>query len=178
MKSILLAGAMTLAIAGGAQAATFGRYECTMNCSGHEAGYAWAIAKNIVSEIECERIVLDAPNRTSFYEGCLTWVEDQQLVVSPKLPAQRDPTSPQRSGADSGPLWPLPLAAAVLVVAAWGFRFAPALKRWKQTPSAPVKPWKELSAFDKALLGSAVIYLLLFVGLFIIGGVAIAMVAS
>jgi hypothetical protein len=76
MKAILLASAMTLAVDGSAQTATFGGYECTIDCSGHKAGYEWAEAKDIVSETECEAIVLRAPNRTSFYEGCLAYVED------------------------------------------------------------------------------------------------------
>jgi len=76
MKSILLAGAMTLAIVGNVQAATFSGYECTMDCSGHKAGYEWAKTKDILSETECEAIVRRAPNRTSFYEGCLAYVED------------------------------------------------------------------------------------------------------
>jgi hypothetical protein len=50
MKAILLASAMTLAVVGSAQTATFGGYECTIDCSGHKAGYEWAEAKDIVSE--------------------------------------------------------------------------------------------------------------------------------
>jgi hypothetical protein len=170
MKRILLAGAMTLAIVGGAQAATFGGYECTKDCSGHWAGYEWAIAKDIVSKTQCEAIVLRAPKRTSFYEGCLTYVEGRVLL-------QDYPRSnPQRFRADNGPLWPLPLAAAVIIGAAWLFRFAPALKRWKRDRAARAKTWKEkvlpdgkLSAFDKVLFGSVAMFLLLFIA----GAVAI-----
>jgi hypothetical protein len=73
---LLLALASCQAPLRSAEAATFGGYECTIDCSGHRAGYEWAEAKGIVSETECETIVLRAPNRTSFYEGCLAYVED------------------------------------------------------------------------------------------------------
>jgi hypothetical protein len=55
---------------------TFGGYECTDDCSGHKAGYEWAEAKGITDEADCENILVRAPNRTSFYEGCMTYVED------------------------------------------------------------------------------------------------------
>ena len=59
-----------------AQGGTFGGYECTLDCSGHQAGYQWAESHNITDESECERILERAPNRISFYEGCMTYVED------------------------------------------------------------------------------------------------------
>ena len=54
---------------------TFGGYECTDNCSGHKAGYEWAEAKGITDEEQCEGILVTAPNRTSFYQGCKAYVE-------------------------------------------------------------------------------------------------------
>ena len=59
-----------------ANAQTFGGYECTDDCSGHKAGYEWAEAKGITDEEQCEDILVTAPNRTSFYEGCMAYVED------------------------------------------------------------------------------------------------------
>jgi hypothetical protein len=59
-----------------AAARTFSGYECTVDCSGHKAGYEWAEARAIVNESECERILRRSPNRISFYEGCLAYVED------------------------------------------------------------------------------------------------------
>lgn len=50
----------------------FGGYECTDDCSGHSAGYRWAEAHNITNESNCP---LNG-NATSFYEGCLAYVED------------------------------------------------------------------------------------------------------
>ena len=54
----------------------FGGYDCTDDCSGHKAGYEWAESKNISDEIQCEAILRRSPNATSFYEGCLVYVED------------------------------------------------------------------------------------------------------
>jgi hypothetical protein len=60
----------------GAAARTFGGYECTVDCSGHQAGYEWAEQKGITEESQCDQILRTSPNRTSFYEGCMTYVED------------------------------------------------------------------------------------------------------
>ena len=71
-------GAVTIFafLATAAVARTFGGYECTLDCSGHKAGYEWAEGKGITDERQCAQILVTAPNRTSFYEGCLTYVED------------------------------------------------------------------------------------------------------
>lgn len=55
---------------------TFGGYECTVDCSGHKAGYEWAEQKGITSTRACENVLLKYPNRTSFSEGCMAFVED------------------------------------------------------------------------------------------------------
>ncbi len=55
-----------------AEAETFGGHECTVDCSGHAAGYRWAEAHNITNESDCP---LNG-NATSFYEGCLVYVDD------------------------------------------------------------------------------------------------------
>jgi hypothetical protein len=59
-----------------AMAREFGGNECTVDCSGHKAGYEWAESKNITDETKCDGILRRSPNRTSFYEGCVTYVED------------------------------------------------------------------------------------------------------
>jgi hypothetical protein len=59
-----------------ALARAFGGYECTVDCSGHKAGYDWAETGGNVTEADCEAILLRWPNRNSFYEGCLAYVED------------------------------------------------------------------------------------------------------
>ena len=68
---VIFNGLMTAAVA-----QTFGGYECTVDCSGHKAGYEWAESKGITDEDQCEGILDTAPNRTSFYEGCMAYVED------------------------------------------------------------------------------------------------------
>ena len=59
-----------------ALARTFGGYECTVDCSGHKAGYDWAEAGGNVMEADCEAILLRWPNGNSFYEGCLAYVDE------------------------------------------------------------------------------------------------------
>jgi hypothetical protein len=59
-----------------AEARTFGDYECTDDCSGHKAGYEWAEVRNTTNEARCEAILRRWPNRNSYYEGCLVYVED------------------------------------------------------------------------------------------------------
>ena len=76
MKKILVAAMILADIATVAVARTFGGYECTIDCSGHKAGYEWAEDKGITNKSQCDQILVSSPNRTSFYEGCLTYVED------------------------------------------------------------------------------------------------------
>lgn len=49
---------------------TFNGYDCTDDCSGHEAGYEWAEDKDIYDESDC------GGNSNSFIEGCLSYVEE------------------------------------------------------------------------------------------------------
>ncbi len=49
---------------------SFGGYECTEDCSGHEAGYAWAEENGISDEYDCDG------NSNSFNEGCMAYVEE------------------------------------------------------------------------------------------------------
>ncbi|MCY1421172.1 hypothetical protein D3C76_290800 [compost metagenome] len=50
-------------------AATFDGYECTDDCSGHQAGYDWAEENDIDDEDSC-----DTPSQ-SFNEGCQSYVD-------------------------------------------------------------------------------------------------------
>jgi len=61
---VLLALAPMLASAG-----TFKGYQCTQDCSGHKAGYAWAERKGVTKREQC------TGKSQSFVEGCLAWVE-------------------------------------------------------------------------------------------------------
>jgi len=45
---------------------------CTVDCSGHEAGYAWAEEHNIRNPDHC------GGRSLSFVEGCIAWVEENQ----------------------------------------------------------------------------------------------------
>ena len=75
LRCLVIAVVPLFAAAAG-HAQTFGGYDCTYDCSGHKAGYEWAEAKGITDEEQCEDILVTAPNRTSFYEGCKAYVED------------------------------------------------------------------------------------------------------
>ena len=45
-------------------------YRCTVDCSGHEAGYEWAEEKGISDPDDC------GGNSQSFIEGCRSYAED------------------------------------------------------------------------------------------------------
>jgi hypothetical protein len=52
-----------------ATAATFKGYECTQDCSDHEAGYKWARKKGITNRDHC------TGKSKSFVEGCRAWAD-------------------------------------------------------------------------------------------------------
>jgi hypothetical protein len=49
---------------------TFYGYNCTEDCSGHNAGYNWAEENGIYDEYDCDG------NSNSFNEGCMAYVEE------------------------------------------------------------------------------------------------------
>ncbi|CAG2132296.1 hypothetical protein [Cupriavidus numazuensis] len=51
---------------------SFSGYDCTQDCSGHEAGYAWAEENGITDPDDC------SGKSTSFIEGCQAYAEEQQ----------------------------------------------------------------------------------------------------
>ncbi len=53
-------------------AADFMDYPCTVDCSGHEAGYAWAEENEILNPDDCEG------NSQSFIEGCQAYAQSQE----------------------------------------------------------------------------------------------------
>jgi hypothetical protein len=72
MRVTVIGIALAALLGTAAQAREFGGYDCSDDCSGHAAGYRWAEAHSITDESEC-------PHRggaSSFYEGCLVYVED------------------------------------------------------------------------------------------------------
>ena len=53
---------------------TFAGYECTQDCSGHEAGYAWAEEHDISDGEDCDTAG-EHSNSPSFAEGCHAYVD-------------------------------------------------------------------------------------------------------
>lgn len=49
---------------------TFSGYDCTEDCSGHEAGYEWAEENDISDTYDCDG------NSQSFIEGCEAYIEE------------------------------------------------------------------------------------------------------
>lgn len=49
---------------------SFKDYPCTVDCSGHEAGFEWAEDNSIEDASDCNG------NSNSFNEGCNAWVEE------------------------------------------------------------------------------------------------------
>jgi len=62
----------------------FHGYPCTVDCSGHEAGYQWASDRGIVDEDDC------TGNSDSFIEGCKAYVEEEGGNVSGADPEELD----------------------------------------------------------------------------------------
>lgn len=50
---------------------TSDNWDCTDDCSGHEAGYEWAADKGITDPSDC------GGNSNSFIEGCEAWANEQ-----------------------------------------------------------------------------------------------------
>ena len=53
---------------------TFAGYECTGDCSGHEAGYAWAEEHDISDGEDCDTAG-EHSNSPSFAEGCHAYAD-------------------------------------------------------------------------------------------------------
>ena len=52
-----------------------GNYVCTQDCSGHEAGFAWAQEHDITDEYDCRG------RSDSFIEGCEAFVQERQELA-------------------------------------------------------------------------------------------------
>ncbi len=72
MKHFILLAALPFFCSSSAQAEDFKGYPCTVDCSGHEAGYEWAEEKGIDDPSDC------GGNSNSFIEGCQSYAEEQQ----------------------------------------------------------------------------------------------------
>lgn len=53
----------------------YGNYICTQDCSGHEAGFAWAQEHDIADESDC------SGNSISFEEGCEAFALERQEIM-------------------------------------------------------------------------------------------------
>jgi hypothetical protein len=51
-------------------------YPCTVDCSGHEAGYEWAEEHDIDDPDDC------GGNSDSFIEGCQAYAEERQTLMA------------------------------------------------------------------------------------------------
>jgi len=60
----------------------FRGYPCTVDCSGHDAGYEWAEKNEITEPADC------GGNSSSFIEGCEAYAEEQQDRPRPQASAR------------------------------------------------------------------------------------------
>lgn len=75
MKAVFVT-ALVMLCSTSANASAFDGYECSDDCSGHQAGYDWAEQNDIDDEDAC-----DTPSQ-SFNEGCQSYVEGGSGVYS------------------------------------------------------------------------------------------------
>ena len=75
MKAVFVM-ALVILSSTSANANTFDGYECSDDCSGHQAGYDWAEQNDIDDEDAC-----DTPSQ-SFNEGCQSYVGGGSGVAS------------------------------------------------------------------------------------------------
>lgn len=68
---------------------TFGGYPCTIDCSGHEAGYNWAREHDIENPEDC------AGNSQSFIEGCQAFAEGASREIEGSQPPDYNEHVPQ-----------------------------------------------------------------------------------
>ncbi len=72
MKRLTLIAVLLCLLASLVDAATFKGYQCTQDCSGHKAGYQWAMKKSIRDKSRC------TGKSRSFVEGCYAYVDEQR----------------------------------------------------------------------------------------------------
>lgn len=67
----------------------FRGYKCTVDCSGHTAGYEWAERNGITSADEC------GGNSNSFIEGCQAFADEQEAMSDESSSTNYDDDSDQ-----------------------------------------------------------------------------------
>lgn len=75
MRNVLIAIACAMSLTGFVPSAypqEFHGYICTQDCSGHQAGYAWAERHEITDPDDCRG------NSQSFIEGCQAYAEEHE----------------------------------------------------------------------------------------------------
>lgn len=69
-------------------------YSCTDDCSGHEAGVAWAADNDVTDESEC------GGNSESFREGCESFAADRQQAVDEQAQQEAEEAASDAEVAD------------------------------------------------------------------------------
>jgi hypothetical protein len=72
LSSASLVGTGSLTEEIGDEAVNFSSRPCTANCSGHEAGYAWAEQNEVTDPNDC------GGESESFFEGCMAYAAEQR----------------------------------------------------------------------------------------------------
>ncbi len=75
-----------------------GNYVCTQDCSGHEAGFAWAQENDLSDGSDC------GGNSQSFVEGCEAFVENRQQLADETAQAEAEHAAEDAQSADE-PDW-------------------------------------------------------------------------
>ncbi len=96
MRILVAAGVLALALSPAA-AQTFGGYPCTVDCSGHSAGYDWAADKGIEDADDC------GGNSNSFIEGCRAWAEEKEAEEESNYDYGADEDSYSEDGEEESP---------------------------------------------------------------------------
>ncbi len=76
MKLAMIASLLVAITVCETKAREYGGHDCTDDCSGHAEGYMWAEAHGITDVANCPL----RRGASSFYEGCLVYVDDPNRV--------------------------------------------------------------------------------------------------
>lgn len=81
MRAVVGLVVLLVVPSGAALSQTFRGYDCTVDCSGHQAGYDWAERRGIDDADGC------SGNSNSFIEGCRAYAEETgaDLFANPVL---------------------------------------------------------------------------------------------
>jgi hypothetical protein len=74
-----------------AEEGTFGEFDCTIDCSGHAAGFRWAESHGVDSEDDCPD-----GNSQSFHDGCIAYTQDPSIDPETEGQPNMDPDDPDK----------------------------------------------------------------------------------